>query len=361
MTYANMKINIISTNITTKGGTERALSNLTSLLLKLNHTVKIISICSSDSDKPFYNFEGAEIVHFRFKDIPVNVILKPFWFMKTFFKLKFSFSFNSAEIFLGAGHNMNVLLPMIKPPKSKTIGCEHLVYDSYPAFTKFFVSIFYRYLDAVVVLSDTMSLKFNQINKNVRVIPNSLSFDSNKVSDLNQKKIILVGRLSKEKGYDRLILIADKLSRLATDWKFEIFGEGEMRSEIQRQISSYNLEHYLYLKGNTKNIENEYCNASILLMTSYFEAFPMVLLEAKSFGVPTVSFDCPSGPREIINDGIDGYLVDNNDINKMVEKLQKLMEDNTLRKKMGVSARQSVDKYRQCNIMKNWAELIEKL
>ena len=196
---------------------------------------------------------------------------------------------------------------------------------------------------------------------NTIVIPNAQTFEYEDRAHLKNKKVIAVGRYAKIKGFDRLInawnIIRDEIG----DWKLEIFGEGSERYNLQNQIDNLKLNDSIKLMGNSPNIKEEYKNASILVMSSHNEGFPMALIEAKSAGVPIVSFDCPCGPKEIIQDGKDGFLVENGNIKELAKKILRLLEDQNLREFMGKNAFENSQAYSEESIMNKWIALFNSL
>ena len=167
---------------------------------------------------------------------------------------------------------------------------------------------------------------------------NSLSFTISGRSDLKNKRIIAVGRLTKQKGFDFLIEAAVLIREQLPDWHIDIFGSGEDKSDLQAQINSLNLEKFVKINPPTKNIQCELLKSSIYLMTSRWEGLPMILIEAKSCGLPCVSFDCPEGPADIIKHSEDGFLVELGDIKTLVRYVVELATDEKLLNRYSQSA-----------------------
>lgn len=209
--------------------------------------------------------------------------------------------------------------------------------------------------DRFVVLTDGNRRQWR--GKNVRVIPNPLSFYPDSVSSLEHKRIIAVGKVTHQKGYDRLLeawkLIADRFP----DWRIDIYGVQSDGGELERKAAGWALE----IHPPTGEIEREYLRSSICALPSRYEGFGMVLTEAMSCGVPCVAFDCPCGPGDIIKDGEDGFLVANGDIDEFARKLSILMEDAPLRKTMGENARGNALRYDIKTIARQWDELFKEL
>ncbi|MDO5523435.1 MAG: glycosyltransferase family 4 protein [Bacteroidia bacterium] len=196
---------------------------------------------------------------------------------------------------------------------------------------------------------------------NIAVIPNPLTFDSGESSPLQSNKVIAVGRYTYQKGFDTLIEIWSHVCKHNQEWQLEIIGDGEMKTQLQRLISDLQLEKRVSLCPPTGNMAEKYTGASLLAMTSRYEGLPMILLEAQSFGLPIVSFLCKCGPKDVITDGVDGFLIPEGNKNLFAEKLLTLMEDEKLRQQMGLAAKKSSKRYAEEKIMAQWITLFESL
>lgn len=198
-------------------------------------------------------------------------------------------------------------------------------------------------------------------DERIKVVNNPLPFDSEEVSNCKNKKIISIGRLDEQKGFDILIDVWKKVNAKHPDWILEIYGEGSLRKKLQEKIDLLNLEDSLILKGNEKNIQSKYLENSIYVMSSRYEGFGMVLIEAMSCGLPLISFDCPCGPKDIIKDGENGFLVEFGNIEEMAEKINYLIENEEKRIEMGKKSKELSCNYSEEKIMKQWKELFENL
>ena len=197
--------------------------------------------------------------------------------------------------------------------------------------------------------------------QNIREIPNPLPFVSDKISKQENKVIISVGRLEEVKDYYTLIKVWEKLFRKYPDWKLEIYGEGSLRGKLQEKINTLGMETSLILKGTEKNIKDKYLESSIYIMTSKHEGFGMVLMEAMICGLPVIAFDSSCGPKEIITEEEDGFLIRNRDLDEMANKLEMLILDKEKRKKMGKKAHDNIKRYSKSKVMLQWKRLFEKI
>jgi len=357
-----MKILIIIPNISHSGGTERAAVNLANMLEKSFYNVIILSLNSNVKDKSYYALtDSIKVVHTGISPIPVGIIDKLNWYPKSISTLKKEIKEINPDLIFGEGHNINCMLPFIRQNKKiPVIGCEHIVFMSIPLFSRALMKLVYRHLNGLVVLSANAKVAISGLNKNINVIPNTLPFLPEDSSSLDAKRLLLVGRLSIEKGYERLVPIAKVLKIKYPLWRIEIFGEGEQKAHLLELYKREKVEDYITINSPVKDIKNEYLKSSIYIMTSHSEAMPMVLLEAKSCGLPVIGYRC-EGTAELIHNSVDGFLIDDNDSASFIDKISILIEDVTLRNEMGSNAKTSAFKYAPDNIINSWTLLIEEL
>ena len=198
---------------------------------------------------------------------------------------------------------------------------------------------------------------------NIEVIPNAAKFIGNTYSDVLRHRVIAVGRMDYQKGFDRLICAWEIIQQHEQfkDWHLDIFGQGEWRDMLQQMIDERGLGASVALNAPTKSIGREYADSAMLVMSSNYEGFPMVMIEAMACGLPVVSFDFKCGPKDIINNNVNGILVHNGDIQGLADAMMRLMEDENLRKRMSEEAKKVVDTYSEETVMKQWTKLFESL
>lgn len=216
-----------------------------------------------------------------------------------------------------------------------------------------------RKFDRFVVLTEEDAKMWGEM-PNIRVIPNAANFIAQKYSDCSEKRVIAVGRLDYQKSFDRLILVWEKVHEKMQDWRLDIFGQGEWKDMLQGMIDERGLQDVVRINAPTKNIGKEYSESSMLVMSSHYEGFPMVMIEAMACGLPAVSFDFKCGPKDIIKDGENGVIVPDDDIDALAEAMMKLMGDDELRKRMGEEAKKVVETYSEKKVMSKWMKLYEE-
>ena len=198
---------------------------------------------------------------------------------------------------------------------------------------------------------------------NIEVIPNAAMHVSDAYSDVMNKRVIAVGRLDYQKGFDRLVQAWQLVRHTGkfTDWKLDIFGQGEWREMLQQMIDKAELQDSVRLNRPTTQIGEEYVKSDMLVMSSNYEGFPMVMIEAMACGLPVVSFDYKCGPKDIIQPGINGLLVPHGDIQALADAMMKVMEDEAYRKMLSLNARKVVDTYSEQAVMSQWIRLFTSI
>lgn len=198
---------------------------------------------------------------------------------------------------------------------------------------------------------------------NLEVIPNAAMQFGECHSDVSQPRVIAVGRLDYQKGFDRLIQAWEIVQKDAKcrNWQLDIFGQGEWRDMLQRMIEKAGLDQSAHIHPPTSQIGNEYADSSLLVMSSNYEGFPMVMIEAMACGLPVVSFDYKCGPRDIIDNGINGLLVSNGDIEGLAYAMIEVISDNAYRKLLSANAKRIVETYSEEAVMAKWIALFSNL
>lgn len=216
-----------------------------------------------------------------------------------------------------------------------------------------------RNADAIVTLTEGDKKLWKRARR-VEVIPNFSTIPINCYSDCTAKRVIAVGRLAWEKGFERLIEAWGIVSARHADWRLDIFGHGKMHDALQSLIKSCHARNVI-IHDPTTDISKEYAASSICAVTSRYEGFSLVLLEAMLHGVPCVAFNCPFGPGSIINDAINGFLVHDGEIRIFADRLCRLIEDENLRRQFSKAAIEKAKTYDIDIIMNKWKDLFEAI
>lgn len=215
--------------------------------------------------------------------------------------------------------------------------------------------------NSIVSLTQEDKQKGWNNNPHVEVIPNPISFTCKETAVLENKKVIAVGRLVEQKDFASLIRAFKTVADKHTDWTLEIYGDGSLRWSLQQQIKDLKLENNVFLKGYTSDVQGCMLESSIFAFSSIYEGFGLVLTEAMMCGLPVVSYACPCGPKDIISEGKDGFLVPVGDEAALADRICRLIEDKELRLCMGKAAKEKANQYRIENIIPMWMDLFHRL
>lgn len=318
------------------------------------------------SEKAFYDFDSRISFH--------NMTLEgnAFQFFSSFKKsINQKIREIQPDIVLVADNGLKAfLIPFITQTKNPVVFEAHgskFIEEQAPKTDfglKFISKIKYRFKDfaarrftKMAALSQESLREWN--TKNGIVIPNPSWIKTEKKSDLKNKKVIAIARNSHEKGLDRLLLIWNKIIEKHPEWILDIYTDD--KKSLTEIVIDLGVSSTIHIHDFVKNIEEKYLESSIYAMTSRTEGFPMVLIEAMSFGVPCVAFDCPVGPRTIIKNNENGFLIPDNDFDLYVEKLSLLMEKEDLRIQFGKNAKETSNLFSLEKIMNDWKMFFEQI
>ncbi len=211
-----------------------------------------------------------------------------------------------------------------------------------------------RKFDRFVVLTNEDKDYWGDL-PNIIVIPNAALAIPTKKSDLSAKRVIAVGRLDYQKAFDRLIKAWSLIPPASrSGWRLDIFGQGEWEDMLRNLILELELSASVRINRPTQSIFEEYSSSSFLAMTSHYEGFPMVMIEAMACGLPVVTFDYPCGPKDIITDGVDGIIVKDGDLPAFADAMARLMMDNHLLESFSAAAPGVVHHYSEERVMEQW-------
>ena len=217
-----------------------------------------------------------------------------------------------------------------------------------------------RKLDRLVVLTEKAREAWTELD-NVVALPDPLPFVPSSVSPLSKKRVVAIARYSHEKGIDLLLKAWAIAEKKVEDWQLEIFGDGD-KTSFEQLIDTLGIDRTrCWLNGRTDDVEQEYLNSSLFVLSSRFEGFGMVIVEAMACGLPVVAFDCPCGPRSIISDGEDGLLVENGNVEALADALSRLMGDEVLRQSMAEKAIVNVKRFEIETIANQWLHVFNNV
>ena len=373
----------ISSTATSGGGMERVIVNKANYLADvLNYEVVLITTDQKDG-KSFYPFSRS----IRHIDLNINYvdIAKTQGFFHMYFlyrkalikhqkALKTILMQEKADIVVSLSRDEKEFLYKIKDGSKKVLESHRCLKPRAPIEIRRTKSILqktkilYRllhetrlpkYYDKFVVLTEEDKTFWSEKN-NVVVIPNPLPFETSQNPDLTAKTVLCVGRISTDKGIDRLLNIWSRVSQQFPEWKLRLIGD-VIDKELLTQINDLKINQTVEIKKATRNILEEYLDSSVYVMTSRFEGLPMVLLEAISVGLPIVSYTFKCGPSDVINDGVVGFLAKEDDEKTFVEKLKLLMSDVKLRKEMSNQAKINSKRFSEEVVMNKWNYLFNEL
>jgi len=355
-----MKICFFITDISKKAGTERVTTIIANEMAALGHEITIMSLAKA-KESGYELSEGIRIValeHGSGNNNKKNFI--PIVREIRGYAKKYRF-----DVIVEADVILRIFtLPACAGLSIPSVSWEHFNYNSNLGLKlrDYGRKLAARYSKYIITLTETDRKSYME-NLNcravVKAIANPLVFYPEKHSECTNKVVLAVGRLNYQKGFEFLLDAWKTVSEEHPDWELRIAGTGELEKQLKDQARCLGIDSSVRFLGLISNVGEEYLNSSIYAMSSRFEGFPMVLLEAMSFGLPVVSFDCHTGPADIIKDGEDGILVENSDVNGLARGICRLIEDESLRKTMSLNARKNIRRFSKENIIGEWIEVFE--
>lgn len=269
------------------------------------------------------------------------------------------------DVVIGTRPSLNLILARYAPPGVIAIGQEHMHLAKHGPELRASYTRLYPRLDAMVTLTEGDAEEYRDLlgpTARIQSVPNAVP-DVGTIRaahDPETKIVVAAGRLARQKGFDRLVAAWALVARKHPDWRLNIFGAGD-DAALQARIDKKKLTDVVALKGFTDAPYERFAESAIYAMSSRSEGFPMVLLEAMGCGLPLVSFDCPTGPADIIQDGRNGLLVRDGDIKGLAAALNRLIDDPQLRQRMGAQGVEMAQNYAPDRVAQRWERLFEEL
>ena len=357
-----MRICFFIDDITHTGGIERVTSNLSQQFLvdRNDLVIDIVSQFKSD-DKPWYCFDGCNLVYLTNKNYDAKPhslqrlvrMIGNIWNVRQYFKN------NKYDVIIGQSFPNVFVLFIAGVRLTSVLAAEHVFYGYYGRFLRGVRIFIYRFCKKIIVLtSDDKECYDRHFKKEHTVlIPNPVVVPEYNYSLLNNKQSIAMGRIQYQKGFDTLVDVYSMVHKKYPDWIVNIYGDGNYRKEISDLISQKGLEGVVVLKGRTNDVPTVMKEASFFILSSRFEGFGMVIVEAMCQGLPVVSFDCPTGPSDIVITNYNGILVKNQDKEALAEAIIYMIENPERRKEMGKNAVETAKKYKVTSIARLWYNL----
>lgn len=351
-------------DITKSGGTERVAIQLANALNQdERYDIYFLSI-TEQAEKPFFPLDP-EITRYQLKD---NWITRAHEYIPLIGKLKKFLKEKQTDIIIDVDIVLDILsIPATRGLNTKVVSWEHFTADFELSvlYRKFILKYSVKRSDYIVVLTngDLESYK-NLLGRKSAIsrIYNPVTYRFKDVEETERKNIILsVLRLVRAKGTEYIKETALKILKRNPTWQWIILGDGEERENLELFIEENNLQNQLILKGNVKNVDCYLKKASVFAVTSESEGLGLSILEAREMKVPCVAFDVKMGPRELIHDGTDGYLVTAFDCDKMAEKIQKLINDKSLREFFANNAFLCMEEFHIDKIVRQWEQILNLL
>lgn len=357
------KICFLIGNLNNSGGTERVTTLIANALAEKNYQVSILSL--ADGRQPFFELVPSIKTYSLY---PEKVSFKKNFFGAIWRIRKFVIQYQIDTLVVVDSISCVFTVPALFGLKVKHICWEHFNFKNNNGIKlrDFSRKLAVKYCDYVITLTEKDKIlwenNLKNINAQVIAISNPCPFPiiQSYTKEKNTKIVLAVGRLTHVKGFDMLLQAWTHVHQFLPEWHLKIVGEGEDREKLSNFILNNNLTSSVELVGNTKNIKDYYEQAEILCLSSHFEGFPMVLLEAQAFGLPIVAFDCETGPAEILAD-TDSILVPQNNINLFASSLIDLMKNEEKRKLINFKSKEKAKIYQPQSIIEQWIKLLDSL
>lgn len=357
----NKKIKFLIADITYIGGIERVNTIIANKFYNSGFDIEIISLYKSNE---YINYDIDKNISIKYinkkpytgKPGSISRLVRH---LKSSFSLcKYLYKCKDYTLIVNSFPMAFLAFPYVLSKKNSIV-VEHVYSHYYRSSIRLLRSLIYKKYKTIVALTDNDINFYKKKHSNVVKIENPSSFKDSRTTDLSQKKIIAVGRLEYQKGFDLLIDSFNALPYdLKKDWSIDIYGDGSCKKELDSKIKNLSLEKNILLKGSVNNIQDIYPNYSFFVFPSRFEGFGMVLVEAMECGLPCISYDCPTGPREILKNGDYGFLVNNGDIHSFSKKMEIFMNNPDSLHKYSLLSKERATDFDINKIFKKWLNIL---
>ena len=360
------------------GGTVRAAMSLAESLVQSGRSVEVVSVVRR-SARPFFPFpDGVEVtvVDDQRKGGGGRLLAKlpsllvhpddfayPWCSLRTDLLLLRRLRAMRGGVVVGTRPSFNLLLAALRPAGTLAIAQEHMNFNAHRRGLARDLKRRYRALDALAVLTEEDRRDYEAAVAPTKVVrlPNAVPPLSGEQARPDSRVAIAAGRLNSQKGFDLLVAAWRPVAAAHPDWQLRIYGRGLQRAALRKQIVELGLSDNVLLMGPTRDLGAALAQGSVFALSSRFEGFGIVVVEAMSKGLAVVSFDCPRGPGEIIDDGRDGVLVPAGDVDALSRALLEVVGDEEQRRALGTAAVESARRYDPATVGAGWAALLDDL
>ena len=341
-----MKILFVTRGLHSQGGIERVTSVIASELSKRGYHIGIVCL---QQGKPFFPLRSEVNLHYLKKGRALRISR-----LRQLYRVEKP----DVVVFLGS-HRLFMNAPAAKGLRSITWEHFNSKINWHPLHKLSRKISVQRIVTLTQRDADNYKRLFGATN--AVCIPNPITINDIEPSPLTEKRVLAIGRLAGQKGFDMMLDAWAKTTERHNGWQLRIVGSGSHLRRLERQISELGIGDSVEIIPATKDIKAQYRQASVMAMSSRYEGLPLVLIEAMAAGLPIVSFDCDTGPAEIVEDGKTGILVPPADTDKLAEALDKLMSDEAMRKAFAQESLVSVKRFAVDNIVARWEKLLAEV
>lgn len=356
-----MRLLFIIPDVAKAGGVEKVVTQLSGYLQQTEKFQVTILNCVPLTGDIFYPVHpNVAIESLNYADYPKGIFSKIKWYGKLAKAIDQYLLHQTFDVVLGEGGYVAASLSRCKNKNVIKVGCDHVSFTAGHFLHHLVRKMLFKKLDALVVLTKENYRYYHRFVKNVHIIPNFVTPVPEPNKNDRRKIVMASGRLVHQKGFDLLITAFKGVYERFPDWKLEIYGEGTDREKLENLRDGLGLENAVALPGETQNLGGHFQNAAIFVLSSRFEGFPLVLLEAMSFGLCCVSF-ANGGADELLEHGVNGLLVQKNSPEKMTEAICAMIKERSTREKMGLAAAVTARNYELSNVGKQWTTFLNQL
>lgn len=355
-----MRVTFFIQDISTQGGTERTTCCLANEMVRHGHSVSIVSVFQASGQVQYPLSDAVQVVYLSKTPYygTLSVITRLQIVTKQISRVRQCVNLRDADVIISQKF-LASFLAYYAGFAHKTLACEHYRYGMYNRLIRWYRDKLYHRFRGLVVLTNNDKQRFEGHGVgNVFVVENMVSISPNPWHGSDRKVALSVGRLDKQKGYDLLLEALSMYKSRLRDWRFDIYGDGAERETLEAQRHRLGLDEMVRFEHFTSHIEEVYATCRFYILSSRFEGFPMVLLEAAAAGLPIVSFDCKEGPRVLLQNG-GGLLAEAENVSEFGKMIVRMATDDELRKRLQKEVFRVVEPYSPEEIYNKWINVFD--